>query len=62
MNVATYAVDEPGATTQDKIQSLRNWLNLITDIEVDARRKANEARKELEKLQEIEDSANDDEL
>lgn len=62
MNVATYAVDEPGATTQDKIQALRSWLNLITDIEVDARRKADEARREIEKLQEIDVSVDDDEL
>ena len=42
MNVATYAVDAPGETIQERIASLVEHLRLITDIEIDARRKANE--------------------
>lgn len=51
MNVAAYAVDAPGETIQERVASLRNYLNLITDIETDARRQANEIRKDIEELE-----------
>ncbi len=51
MNVAAYAVDAPGETIQERVASLRNYLNLITDIETDARRQANEIRRDIEELE-----------
>ena len=62
MNVATYAVDAPGETIQERIASLVEHLRLITDIEIDARRKANEIRRELVKLEPDYSNVTDDEL
>lgn len=62
MNVATYAVDAPGETIQERVVALANYLRLITDIETDARRKAEEIREELVKLKPEFNNCEDDEL
>jgi hypothetical protein len=62
MNVLTYAVDAPGETIQERVIALANHLRLITDIETDARRKAEEIREELVKLKPDFSNCEDDEL
>ena len=62
MNVLTYAVDAPGETIQERVIALANHLRLITDIETDARRKAEEIREELVKLKPDFCNCEDDEL
>lgn len=63
MNVAAYAVDAPGETIQERLASLRNYLSLITDIETDARRQANDIRRDIERLEAPElAEVSDDEL
>lgn len=63
MNVAAYAVDSPSETIQERLTSLRNFLNVIMDIESDARRKADEIRKDIEQLEAPKlEEVNDDEL
>ena len=62
MNVLTYAVDSPGETTQDRVQSLTDYLRIITDIESDARKKAQETRLELMKLKAPVAFCDDDDL
>ena len=62
MNVITYAVDAPGETTQDRVQSLTDYLRLITDIESDARKRADETRLELIKLKAPVAFCDDDDL
>jgi hypothetical protein len=63
MNVAAYAVDSPSETIQERVASLRNFLNVVIDIESDARRKANEIRKDIEQLEAPKlEEVNDDEL
>lgn len=61
MNVLTYAVDAPGETIQEKVSRLKEYLRICTDIEVDARRQADEARKEIESLSSMDD-VSDEEL
>ena len=63
MNIATYAVDLPSETIQERLSSLRNFLNVTIDIESDARRKADEIRKDIEQLEAPKlEEVNDDEL
>ena len=63
MNVATYAVDSPSETIQERLASLKNYLNFVTDIETDARRQANEIRRDIEQLEAPKlDEVSDDEL
>jgi putative lipoic acid-binding regulatory protein len=63
MNIATYAVDLPSETIQERLTSLRNFLNVTIDIESDARRKADEIRKDIEQLEAPKlEEVNDDEL
>lgn len=63
MNVAAYAVDSPSETIQERLASLKNYLNFVTDIETDARRQANEIRRDIEQLEAPKlDEVSDDEL
>lgn len=60
MNVLSYEVDQVGLSTQDRIQSLLDLVRLATDVEVDARRQADEARNEIAKLKLIQESSDDE--
>lgn len=60
MNILSYEVDQVGLSTQDRIQGLLDLVRLATDVEVDARRQANEARNEIAKLKLIQESSDDE--
>jgi hypothetical protein len=60
VNVLSYEVDQVGLSTQDRIQSLLDLVRLATDVEVDARRQADEARNEIAKLKLIQESSDDE--
>ena len=60
MNILSYEVDQVGLSTQDRIQSLLDLVRLATDVEVDARRQADEARNEIAKLKLIQESSDDE--
>ena len=60
MNILSYEVDQVGLSTQDRIRSLLDLVRLATDVEVDARRQANEARNEIAKLKLIQESSDDE--
>lgn len=60
MNILSYEVDQVGVSTQDRIQSLLDLVRLATDVEVDARRQADEARNEIAKLKLIQETSDDE--
>jgi len=60
VNILSYEVDQVGLSTQDRIQSLLDLVRLATDVEVDARRQADEARNEIAKLKLIQESSDDE--
>lgn len=60
MNILSYEVDQVGISPQDRIQSLLDLVRLATDVEVDARRQADEARNEIAKLKLIQETSDDE--
>lgn len=60
MNILSYETDQVGISRQDRIQSLLDLIRLATDVEVDARRQADEARNEIAKLELIQESSDDE--
>ena len=60
MNILSYEVDQVGVSTQDRIKSLLDLVRLATDVEVDARRQADEARNEIAKLKLIQETSDDE--
>lgn len=60
MNILSYETDQVGISRQDRIQSLLDLIRLATDVEVDARRQADEARDEIAKLELIQESSDDE--
>ena len=60
MNILSYEVDQVGVSPQDRIQSLLDLVRLATDVEVDARRQADEARNEIAKLKLIQETSDDE--
>lgn len=59
MNIL-YEVDQVGLSQQDRIKSLLDLIRLATDVEVDARRQAEQARTEIAKLELIQESSDDE--
>jgi len=60
VNILSYEVDQVGLSTQARIQCLLDIVRLATDVEVDARRQADEARNEIAKLKLIQESSDDE--
>lgn len=60
MNILSYETDQVGISTQDRIRGLLDLIRLATDVEVDARRQADEARDEIAKLELIQESSDDE--
>jgi hypothetical protein len=60
VNILSYETDQVGISTQDRIRGLLDLIRLATDVEVDARRQADEARDEIAKLELIQESSDDE--